>query len=302
MTKIITHNGQFHTDDIFAVATLFLILGDEAEVVRTRDENLIKSGDYVVDVGNVYDPKINRFDHHQTGGAGIRKNNIPYASFGLVWEKFGEKLCGSKDVSDILDKKIVQFIDGTDNGVDLYRTFFDGIFPYTIYDYLNSFIPTWKEKEKEDKDNVDKNFMKAVEIAGRIIEREIKITKDWIEGEKIIKDIYYKSDEKRIIVIDDYKNFERSQVTDALLVFPEVLYAVFYKKDNDFWQVVALNIHMGTFELRKALPLSWRGKRDEELKVETGVRDAVFCHNNGFMCIAKSKEGAIKLAKLALES
>ena len=34
----------------------------------------------------------------------------------------------------------------------------------------------------------------------------------------------------------------------------------------------------------------------------TGVEDAVFCHNHRFICAAESKEGAIKLAKLALSS
>jgi uncharacterized UPF0160 family protein len=39
---------------------------------------------------------------------------------------------------------------------------------------------------------------------------------------------------------------------------------------------------------------------NEELAQVTGVADAVFCHNKLFMAVAKSKEGAIKLAELAL--
>ena len=37
MTKItiVTHNGDFHTDDIFSVATLALMLGDNIEVRRS---------------------------------------------------------------------------------------------------------------------------------------------------------------------------------------------------------------------------------------------------------------------------
>ena len=41
MKKIIiaTHSGSFHADDLFAVATLSLLLGKEnIEVIRTRDE------------------------------------------------------------------------------------------------------------------------------------------------------------------------------------------------------------------------------------------------------------------------
>ncbi len=34
-------------------------------VYRTRDEELLKACDIVVDVGGVYDPDAFRFDHHQ---------------------------------------------------------------------------------------------------------------------------------------------------------------------------------------------------------------------------------------------
>ena len=81
--KIITHSGSFQADDIFAVAILLLAVG-ESEVVRTRDKDQIALADYVVDVGMIYDPAQNRFDHHQPGGAGERPNGIPHASSGLV--------------------------------------------------------------------------------------------------------------------------------------------------------------------------------------------------------------------------
>ncbi len=42
------------------------------------------------------------------------------------------------------------------------------------------------------------------------------------------------------------------------------------------------------------------GLRDEELQKITGVEDAVFCHKGLFLAVSKSKEGAVKLAELAL--
>ena len=54
--KIITHSGSYHADDVFAVATLTLLLGlNKVEIVRTRDRDTIETGDYVVDVGGEYD-------------------------------------------------------------------------------------------------------------------------------------------------------------------------------------------------------------------------------------------------------
>ena len=108
--KLITHNGSFHADDIFACATLSLVLeraGEKFEVFRTRDEEIIKTGDYVFDVGGIYDADKNRFDHHQIGGAGKRENGIEYSSFGLVWKKFGKSICEDEEASNELDRKIV---------------------------------------------------------------------------------------------------------------------------------------------------------------------------------------------------
>src|ERR1035437_8220507 len=98
--KIIsTHNGTFHTDDVFAVATLSLFLNDKVTIVRTRDVDIIANADFVCDVGGEHDSARSRFDHHQQGGAGKRANGTPYAAFGLVWKEFGEQLSGSKEIA-----------------------------------------------------------------------------------------------------------------------------------------------------------------------------------------------------------
>src|SRR5690348_4673081 len=98
--KIVTHSGNFHTDDIFAVATLFLLLEKDHTllVTRSRDMETIAAADYVVDVGGEYDPAQNRFDHHQINGGGQRDNGIPYASFGLVWKHFGSVVSQSEEI------------------------------------------------------------------------------------------------------------------------------------------------------------------------------------------------------------
>jgi uncharacterized UPF0160 family protein len=42
-------------------------LYENAEVVRSRDPEVLAALDIVIDVGAVYDPENNRFDHHQRG-------------------------------------------------------------------------------------------------------------------------------------------------------------------------------------------------------------------------------------------
>jgi len=291
--KIITHDGHFHSDDIFAVATLLLIL-DDAKVIRTRDEDVISKGDFVVDVGGIYDPEKNLFDHHQKGGAGLRENGIPYASFGLVWNKFGEKLCGFLEAADIVDDKLVQPTDAGDNGVNTY-IHLNGIHPYTVSKFFTSMVPTWKEEQ-----DFDGAFFKTLDVAKEILKREILIAQSLIEATGLIRDIYDKTKDKRIIILDENipaSGFLRSQ--------PEPIFIVKPRKGEGAWQVVGISKQEDTDHFsgrKKELPEQWAGKRGKELQMVTGVSDAIFCHTGRFMCVTGSKEGAIKLAKIALES
>ena len=51
--------------------------------------------DYVLDVGGEYNPKENKFDHHQEGWNEKRGNGIPYATTGLIWKEYGKKITDS---------------------------------------------------------------------------------------------------------------------------------------------------------------------------------------------------------------
>lgn len=147
--RIITHNGNFHPDELFAVATFLLYLdlsNDKYEIIRTRDPEMFKTADYLLDLGSIYDSEINRFDHHQTGGAGKRSNGIPYATFGLVWKKFGKLICQSEEVANRLDEKLVQSIDADDNGVALFTPTHAGVRPYQFEMAISSFSQLGKKK------------------------------------------------------------------------------------------------------------------------------------------------------------
>lgn len=324
--KLITHNGSFHADDIFACAVLILYLdktnnsfsaqGGPAsgwEVIRTRDEEEIKTGDYVFDVGDIYDEEKNRFDHHQVGGAGKRvsgesekEKGIEYASFGLVWKKFGIKLCEDQKVVEMVDKKLVAPIDAGDNGFNLVENKYE-ISPYFIQHVFSAMRPTWKEDDLKSrtsadgarhdfaKSNVDEIFLKCVDLAKTILSREIVQAQDSASAQDLVISIYQKTQNKKIIILD--KNYSFEAILDN---FPELLFVIYPKKTDNSWVVKAVRENMKTFDNRKDLPESWAGLRDEELQKITGVMDAVFCHRGLFLAVAKSKEGAIKLAELAL--
>lgn len=313
---IVTHDGKFHADDVFAVATLLISLDGSARVMRTRDPTKIKKADYVVDVGSVYEANKNRFDHHMKEGAGTRVGGIPYASFGLVWKKFGEKISGSKEVADAVDCSLVSPIDAEDNGVSIFtpapirsgglvRGFSlleQNTYPYEVSDAVRSFVPTWREQDV----SYDERFEEAVFFARKIIKGEVELARSKAEGKKLVEAAYRDSNDKRLVVLDgDYpwkETLARINPARADLRgrarFPEPLFVV-HPQDGQ-WILECVRDDSHAFQNRRGLPELWAGLRDEELAKITGVADAVFCHRNRFLAVAKSKQGAVELAKFAL--
>lgn len=292
--KIITHNSSFHTDDIFACATLLLVYPD-AEVVRSRDPEIIEAADIVFDVGGIYDQSLGKFDHHQSGGAGKRENGIPYASFGLVWKEFGIRVCSSETVVKNIDLKLCQPIDAIDNGVEITKAIYENVFSYTITDFLGSY----KKIEEPTEDDLYNIFIKLVGIAKELLEREIANQKIIEKFQKEVVETYNSSSPKEIIIFE--KRIERHIWRPVLINFKEPIYVIYPSLEGG-WKVEAVPITLNSFESRKKFPISWVGKTGEKLAIITGISDAIFSHNNGFMTAVKSKEGAIALAKKALES
>ena len=292
---VLAHDSRYHADDIFAVATLELFLG-KVKVIRSRGHEKIAAADYVVDVGGIYDPALRRFDHHQTGGAGVRENGIPYAAFGLVWKEFGTKLCGgSQAVADRIDKRLVMPLDAQDNGKNIYVLTEAAVEPYGIHQMFQATLPTWKEGEWKEKDLL-KRFLSNVEIAKKILSDEIVRARDKEDADSLVEECFAKSPDKRLLMLD--KSYPWSDVAES---HPEILFVIAPKGESD-WRIQAVLRQKGSFGNRKDLPQSWGGKYDAELEAVTGVKGARFCHRALFMAAANSKEAVLKLAEIALNS
>lgn len=297
MKKILTHNGRFHADDCFAVATLqiyFEKIGESVEIIRSRDNLLIKAADFVLDVGGVYDPATNRFDHHQTGGAGKREDGVPYSAFGLVWKHYGAKICESEKVAQMIDKDMIECIDSVDNGYEPFESL-KGVQNFSVDDFLKTLNPNRLEQKKGD-DEIIIFFNEAVSVCRRVLERQIKKFKIVSEDEIEVEKIYNETTDKRIIIFDKSLSWQT-----VLCKKPEPLYVVHTKYGEDY-AVTAVPVFPGAYTMRKAFPSSWRGKSGAEMAKASGVQNANFCHSNGFLCNATDKKGAMELAQKALEN
>ncbi len=296
--KLVTHNGGFHSDDIFACATLQIYLdkiGEDYEVVRTRDEREIKEADFVFDVGGVYDTKTNRFDHHQKDGAGFRANSLPFAAFGLVWKEYGEKICGNKEIAEEIDRKFAQPIDANDNGLDVYTSKLENTSPVTFQDIVGVYYPDEDAGEEE----YYRAFTDLTLLAKRILQKSILKTKKQFEINIYLQNLYNQTEDKRFLVVE--KKYGRFALTMGALNFPEVLYIVYpSKRENSEWNIVATRKNAESMESQKPFPEDWAGLMDEELQKITGVLSAKFCHNGRFLCVAENKQDAIELAKLSI--
>ncbi|MBL4644711.1 MAG: MYG1 family protein [Candidatus Pacebacteria bacterium] len=291
-TLIATHSGEFHADDAFAVATLELALSlgkEEIEIIRTRDEDIIHSADWVLDVGGIYDPETKRFDHHQLGSP-VRKNGIPYAAFGLMWKHVGVDVTGNAEVAKFVDEQLVQDIDAADNGSHSYtpNPEHKTLRPTTIDNLVQAFRAPWGENI-----NPDTCFPHAVAFAKGILERTIAQAHGDMRAKEIINEVI----ESYSDTIPVFETLIPSRLFPSNTPFGVAIMP--YDKTTGSWKAQAMRIHPREFKTRVLFPKEWAGLRDEEFKKVSNVSDAKFCHLSRTMAFALSKEGALALAKQA---
>ena len=294
---VVTHNGTFHADDLFAAAVVELCLeqrGECANIVRTRDEEIINKADIVFDVGGKYDAVHHRYDHHQHEGAGVRENGVPYASIGLVWKHWGMQLCDNNEkVWKSIDEKLVQPVDADDVGISLSvipET--SPASPYIIQYALKSFYTAWNEPER-----FDEQFVSALRFVKEILKNEIRQAKARAEAATLVEADYEASPSKKIVMLANAYPWKSviSEKDEPLLVI--------YPRHDGTWGIECVPVKDGKeFEIRMQFPESWAGLRTDKLAAVSGIADARFCHNGRFMCVTASREGALELAQKALVS
>jgi uncharacterized UPF0160 family protein len=296
--KVATHPGNFHADDVFAIAALRLAAaaaadGDDAmQVIRTRDAEAQAAADVRVDVGGRSDPATGDFDHHQKGGAGERDNGIRYASFGLVWRHVGAGLAGGDEAAASIDRRLVQGVDANDTGQTISQSLIDDVRPMSVSGIIAALNPSWDEELTPEPE--DARFEQAVALATGILERELAGAAAFGRARDLVAAAIGRAADSRVIELDRNMPWRESVVDGA----PDALFVIYPKSDG--WGLQAVPVAAGSFENRRSLPDAWRGLSGAELAQATGVQDAVFAHTAGFYASAGSREGIVALARLAI--
>lgn len=286
----VTHSSKFHADDVLATAVLKKVY-PQLKFTRTRDSDLVASADIVYDLGGVYDHQARRYDHHQLGSRKREDTGLTYSAFGLIWDHYGLDYCqGNHQVWRYVDNLLVKGIDANDNG-EAAEEIGSNAPQFTMPQIINHLNPLSGGDE-----DYDKQFWAAVDFASGILERMVARLGDDFEVAKQVRsaqqssiDTRYAELDKAIVMNDMISNIDGLE----FLLFPD--------KVLDTWRLYAVNVAGSTYDVKRPFPESWAGLRDDDLVRVTGIGDAVFCHKNRFLTVAKSRAGALALLNLVLD-
>jgi uncharacterized UPF0160 family protein len=308
---IVTHGGKFHADDAWAVATLN-VLYPGADLVRTRDQAIIDSADFVIDVGGIWDPSTGRFDHHQKGFSGARQSGVPYASAGLVWRDYGARCVAAlaaahagqqlsedaaQQIAYAIDADIVQYLDLSDVGAAK-----NAPGGYGLSAVVSGYNPNWLDEERlgygEAADAWRLNqFRRAMDFLTDVMANAVKyrvgatLALEQVRRAEVLED-------GRLLYLRNSALPWSSVVRKEM---PKVLFVISHNLNEQRYMLHTVPATADTFEARADLPASWAGLRDADLAAVTGVPDAGFCHNGRFIAAAKSYEGVYAMALQALK-
>ena len=314
---IATHSGSFHADDVFGVGILMGVFPSHT-LIRTRKDDLIAAADFAVDVGGTWDAATGRFDHHQRGFDGARpahevdgqtKPGVGYASAGLVWTAHGRDYVQAwasaqghslddtavADIVRSIDHSLVQYLDIVDTGQGDVSP---GIFG--LSSLIAQINTHWMEEKGLDQTSKarlqETRFLEAIAITRKFLDHAISKKVAQICAVDTVRQAPRLAGGRVLHLQEGGMPWSRVVVDEM----PEVMFVIYPDSDGDQYQIKTVPVEPGSFDTRMDLPKSWAGLRNEELAAVTGVADSVFCHLNLFIGGARSFDGALQLAELAL--
>jgi uncharacterized UPF0160 family protein len=336
--KIGTHNGHFHADEALAVHMLRLLpTYQDSQLIRTRDPKLLETCHTVVDVGSVYDPAIDRYDHHQrefTTTFPGRPTKL--SSAGLVFMHFGKAIIAQKlgsaaeDSPDVellwkkLYESFIEALDAHDNGIGVYdptalktaqleKRFQEGGF--TLGAVVSRLNPNWNDPVIADPAAAqaaeDEKFLLASRRIGEEFDRDLDYyARGWLPARTIVKQAFesrhrYDPEGGRVMVFEGLSPPWKDHLYTLEAENPsasKVLYVLYAEKPEPGakWRIQCVPESKDSFVSRRPLPEAWRGFRDEELSGIVGTEGCVFVHASGFIGGNKTFEGVKEMAAKAL--
>ncbi|XP_060971073.1 uncharacterized protein LOC133037699 [Cannabis sativa] len=323
MTNLIgTHNGTFHCDE--ALACYFLRLTNKfsaAKILRTRDIQVLDSLEALVDVGGVYDPSRNRFDHHQHGFHQVLGHGFTtkLSSAGLVYKHYGMEIISRKLNLDeghpnvfrlylAIYKSFMEAIDAIDNGINQYDI--DQPPKYVNNTNLSSRVGRlnldWLDHDLSS-EKEDEAFQCAMNLAGSEFLDILNFhVRSWLPARSIVMECLLArgniDPSKEIMVLTKSCPWKLHifELEEEMKIDPPIKYVIYQDDRNKTWRIQAVAISHDKFESRRPLPSVWRGLEHDKLSEVAGIPGCVFVHMSGFIGGNLSYEGALAMARVSL--
>lgn len=310
---VTTHDGRFHTDEVTGVALLLLgPLRNTKQVFigRNRYQYWWDNSDYLLDVGNIYDPDRNRFDHHDVGFDISYQDGTYYATAGMVWLKYGESIIAHLIATHFPDftiteehivaaydqvMSLIKRIDNVDNG----QSADDHYQKNPLIGLVTVLNP--QRSVVMEKDQYHQHFLTAVDAVLVWLKNKITTILSCELSLPYFHECIRAYQEKEYVVFPSMIPWKDMLMTHWHDLLPFKL-VISTDDDNSRWVVHGLPGHRRKFgQLRCSAPHWMRGKSGRELEEVVGISDLVFCHRNGFMCYTKTRESAEAVARYMLD-
>ncbi|WP_318493157.1 MYG1 family protein [Photobacterium leiognathi] len=292
LANVITHDGTFHSDELFACALLKRFYSSDLAITRTRDVDKLNIGlmdpnVFVIDVGGQYNFKMLNFDHHFKKHCKYWHNekSLQMSSCGLVWtflKKKGFLKKFNKSQLRSLEQRLIKRIDAHDTGTGKY-----GIWkPSIIFSGYNRSV------------NNDQQFKKALSVACDVLDNYIQFVISESRVESSFNKVSFKLIDKNILFvperIDGLMKYVSKKTSAKVVIRPRLT-----EDNKELW--VCESVFREKSEILLA-PLELCGIDGELLKSITDIPGLTFCHSGGHLAICSDKESAILMAKLMVRS
>ena len=222
----------------------------------------------------------------------------PFSAAGLVWQIHGtaavrallapEKADDAAAVAKVIDDTLIRRIDMLDNGVGEPGNTLE------LSSLVEDFNGTWDSDWNSAAEDVA--FIEAADMVRDVLKRRVARVQARFAADAIVLAAHARSADPRILELDRGMPWQEPVFSHGL----DVLYAV-YPVHGGNWMIGAMPPERKSFAQRLPLPAAWAGLQDEALRAASGIEDAVFVHAKRFVGSARSRAGAMAMAKAAIE-
>lgn len=321
-----THSGTFHCDEALAIYMLKMLNEfKDCSITRSRDLEVLKNLDVLVDVGSEYNPETLRFDHHQRTFTETfsPKHTIRLSSAGLIYKHFGRRIIAQETaiedeeqvdaIFDELYSSFIEAMDAIDNGVPQYSSseaprYRDST---SLGHRVSRLNPEWNQKLSEDE--LFTRFEIAIDLCGKDFRDALSsVVNSWLPARSIVhssvRSRFDVHPSGRIVELETFapwKNHffhlqDEEIASNGSSPLSEVAYII-YESDGQ-WRYLNVPIFPSSFESRFNVPKEWHGLREAELDAVTNVPGGTFIHHSGFTGGHKTREGLLELLNKSLSS